>query len=174
MRILVDADACNRIGQIESIAKKNHLEVILFCDTSRLIRSSYSQIKIVSRGQDAADFCILNNCREGDIVITNDTGLASLVMVKKGIAINTHGLRYTEQNITGMLIDRYYRSQAQRKQNRQRGKAKHCRESKNYKNIYSCDEHNSFGSTLIDTIVKERKNERDKRNSDLRKLQAAV
>ena len=44
MRILVDADATSRVKLVEKIARQHHVPVTLFCDDSRLLESSYSEI----------------------------------------------------------------------------------------------------------------------------------
>lgn len=82
MRIIVDADSCSKIRQIEEIAEEKGLPVMLFCDTTHQLYSDYSKIKKVAPGRDASDMQIYNECKIGDIVITQDYGLASLVLAK--------------------------------------------------------------------------------------------
>ncbi|MCR5293506.1 MAG: DUF188 domain-containing protein [Eubacterium sp.] len=117
MRILVDADACSVVNKVEKIAKKNNIEVILFCDTHHVITSDYAEVKIVGAGADAVDFAILNNCKSGDIVVTNDGGLASLVLSKRGMVVNSFGRRYTDRDINDILNARYFRSKQKRRGN---------------------------------------------------------
>ena len=48
MRIIVDADSCSKIRQIEEIAEEKGLPVMLFCDTTHQLYSDYSKIKKVA------------------------------------------------------------------------------------------------------------------------------
>ena len=82
MKILVDADACPVVKKIESVARQHQIPVILFCDTSRILQSSYSQIEVVGAGPDAVDFALIKECTAGDIVITQDYGLAAMALSK--------------------------------------------------------------------------------------------
>ena len=54
MRIIVDADSCSKIRQIEEIAEEKGLPVMLFCDTTHQLYSDYSKIKKVAPGRDAS------------------------------------------------------------------------------------------------------------------------
>ena len=47
MKILVDADACPVVTIVEEIAEKYGIPVILLCDTNHVLRSEYSEIKII-------------------------------------------------------------------------------------------------------------------------------
>ncbi len=109
MRILIDADSCKKINLIEKIAKNNNIDVIIFCDTSRIMNSSYSEVRYVSTARDAVDFAIFNECRRGDIVITHDGGLASLILSKKAYALNSSGFYYSGNNIDAILNERHLR-----------------------------------------------------------------
>ena len=67
--ILVDADACPVVRQVEEIASRHALPVMLLCDEHHIMRSDYSQVRYVSAGADAVDIALMNLCRRGDIVI---------------------------------------------------------------------------------------------------------
>ena len=107
MKILVDADACPVVKKIESVARQHQIPVILFCDTSRILQSSYSQIEVVGAGPDAVDFALIKECAAGDIVITQDYGLAAMALSKKAYALRCNGMRYTDENIVRMLEERH-------------------------------------------------------------------
>ena len=76
MKIFVDADACPVVRITEKIAEKYLIPVMLLCDTNHVLNSDYSEIKIIGAGADAVDFALVNLCRAGDLVITQDFGLA--------------------------------------------------------------------------------------------------
>ncbi len=120
MKILVDADACKVAGQIERIATKENIPVTMYCDTTRIITSKVAEVRYVDKGADAVDFAILKACEPGDVVVTNDGGLASLVLTKKGYAVNSYGRYYTDKDIYKVLNDRYIRSRMKKSRGRQR------------------------------------------------------
>ena len=53
--IYVDADACPVVKQIENVAKSHNIPVTLFCDTNHVLKSGYSEVKIIGAGADAVD-----------------------------------------------------------------------------------------------------------------------
>ncbi len=117
MRIFVDADACPVVAIVEKVARKYNLPVTLLCDTNHVLHSDYSQIKIISAGADAVDFALVNLCQKGDLVVTQDYGVAAMVLGKGAFAIHQSGKWYTDDNIDGMLMQRHV-SQKLRKASR--------------------------------------------------------
>ena len=107
MRILIDADGCPVVNETIKVAHKFNLESIIFCDTSHNFDEKNIKVIVVSKGIDAVDFAILNNIEKGDIVITQDYGLASLVLSRNSYAINQSGTVYTNENIDELLYSRY-------------------------------------------------------------------
>ena len=88
MEILVDADACPVISQVESVAQKHNVPVTLLCDTSHILESEYSKVVMVDRGADSVDIILVNNCKKGDIVVTQDYGVAAMALGKGAYAIH--------------------------------------------------------------------------------------
>ena len=82
MKILVDADACPVVKQVEKIAKKQRVPVILLCDTNHILSSNYSEIKVISAGADAVDIALANLCQSGDIAVTQDYGVAAKAVMQ--------------------------------------------------------------------------------------------
>lgn len=114
MQILVDADACPVIPIVEYAARKYQLPVILLCDTNHVLRSEYSEIKVIGAGADAVDFALINICRKGDIVVTQDYGVAAMSLGKGAFAIHQSGRQYTDDNIGQMLMERHISRQIRR------------------------------------------------------------
>ncbi len=102
-KILVDADACPVIDIIIKVAKQFRLETFLFCDTSHNIERDGAKTIIVAKGTDATDFTLLNEVTQGDIVITQDYGLAALALVKQAYVMNQNGIEFTPENIQQFL-----------------------------------------------------------------------
>lgn len=112
MRILVDADACPVVKITEEIAKNHNIPVVLFCDTNHVLYSDYSEVVTVSAGADAVDFVIANSCEKGDIVVTQDYGVAAMILSKGSYGIHQSGKIYTNDNIELMLAERYMAKKA--------------------------------------------------------------
>ena len=114
MKILVDADACPVVRIVEKIAKKYESPVTLLCDTNHVLTSEYSQIKVIGSGADAVDFALVNICQKGDIVVTQDYGVAAMILGKGAYGIHQSGKWYTNENIDQMLFDRHLAKKARR------------------------------------------------------------
>ena len=107
IKILVDADACPVTKIVEKIAKEYELPCVLLCDTNHVLSSNYSEVKIIGAGADAVDFALLNLCRRGDIVVTQDYGVAAMILGKGAYGIHQSGKWYTNENIDQMLMERH-------------------------------------------------------------------
>lgn len=107
MQILVDADACPVVGIVEKIAQENNLPCTLLCDTNHVLNSKYSQVKVIGAGADAVDFALVNLCKRGDIVVSQDYGVAAMALGKGAYAIHQSGKWYTDDNIDQMLMERH-------------------------------------------------------------------
>ncbi|MBP3426798.1 MAG: YaiI/YqxD family protein [Clostridia bacterium] len=118
-RILVDADACPVVRIVERVAKASGIPVTLLCDTNHALTSEYSEIKVIGAGVDAVDFALINLCRRGDVVVTQDYGVAALALGKGAYAIHQSGGLYTQENIDQMLMERHLARKARM------GKGKH-------------------------------------------------
>ena len=114
MKILVDADACPVVTIVEEIAEKYGIPVILLCDTNHVLRSEYSEIKIIGAGADAVDFALVGICEKGDLVVTQDYGVAAMILGKGAYGIHQSGKWYTNENIDQMLIERHLSKKARR------------------------------------------------------------
>lgn len=107
MKILIDADGCPVVKQATQIAKENNIEVVIFCDTSHIINSDYAQIITVSKGADSVDFALVNEVKSDDIVVTQDYGLAAMLLSKGGKAITQNGMIISDSNLELLLTSRY-------------------------------------------------------------------
>ena len=114
LQILVDADACPVVRQVEEVACRHGLAVTLLCDEHHMMHSDYSQVRHVSSGADAVDIALMNLCKRGDIVVTQDYGVAAMVLGKGAYAIHHSGRQYTNDNIDQMLMERHLAKKARR------------------------------------------------------------
>lgn len=107
MKIIVDGDACPGISIIENIAKKYSIEVIIYCDYNHFIQSDYSIVKTVDSGFQSVDMYVINQAKAGDIIVSQDYGVAAICLSKKCSVINPKGYIYNESNIERMLEERH-------------------------------------------------------------------
>ena len=114
MHIFIDADACPVVGIVEKIAKKYNLPVTLLCDTNHVLYSEYSEVIVVGEGADAVDYKLISICQKGDIVVSQDYGVAAMALGKGAYAIHQSGKWYTNDNIDQMLMERHLNKKARR------------------------------------------------------------
>ena len=110
MQIFVDADACPVVAIIEKIAKDNSVPVMLLCDTNHVLSSTYSKVVVVG----AVDYKLISICHKGDIVVSQDYGVAAMALGKGAYAIHQSGKWYTDDNIDQMLMERHLSKKARR------------------------------------------------------------
>ena len=86
MHIYVDADACPVVDIIEDKARKYKVSVALLCDTNHVLSSAYSEVMLVGAGADAVDYKLISICHKGDIVVSQDYGVAAMALGKGAYA----------------------------------------------------------------------------------------
>ena len=122
MHIYIDADACPVVGIAEDIAEdiatKYNIPVTLLCDTNHVLTSDYSEVIVVGAGADAVDYKLISICHRGDIVVTQDYGVAAMALGKGAYAIHQSGKWYTDENIDQMLMERHLNKKARRASSR--------------------------------------------------------
>ena len=131
MQIFVDADACPVVGIVEKVAKEHSIPVTLLCDTNHVLSSDYSEVIVVGAGADAVDYKLISICHRGDIVVSQDYGVAAMALGKgsqgpvdlgfepteaerRPYAIHQSGKWYTNENIDQMLMERHLNKKARR------------------------------------------------------------
>jgi len=128
MRILVDADACPVKEIIVRLAKARKIPVTMLIDTSHQINDGYSTVIIVDKEADSVDFALMGLLNCEDVVVTQDFGLAAMVLGKGIRAINQNGMEYTNDNIDKLLMERHIGAKVRRGSGRTKGPAKRTRE----------------------------------------------
>lgn len=126
IKILVDADACPVVRIVERLAEKYEVPCTLLCDTNHVLSSAYSEIRIIGAGADAVDLALVNLCKRGDIVVSQDYGVAAMALGKGAYAIHQSGRWYTNENIGELLMQRHITKKARRssRKNHLKGPAK--------------------------------------------------
>ena len=129
MTIYVDADACPVREITEQIARRRGIPAVLLCDDSHFLTSDYAQVRTVGTGRDAVDLALINLCRAGDLVVTQDYGLAALAFGKRAYAIHQSGKWYTNDNIDTLLMERHLARKARQSgKHHMKGPARRTRE----------------------------------------------
>lgn len=108
MRIVIDADACPRaVKEISlELAKKYNIKVTMVVDDAHVLNGDYEVI-VVGKGKDAVDHKIVEISQKMDILITQDYGLASILLSRVSGIINPSGFRYTTWNIDTLMFQRH-------------------------------------------------------------------
>lgn len=128
MRILVDGDGCAGRDIIESVAKKHQIDLIVYCDINHVITLNYGEVKVCDSEFQSVDNILFNNCIAKDIVVTQDYGVAAMVISKKAFAVSPSGFIYDESNIDRLLFERHMKAKARRGGQRTKGPKKRSKE----------------------------------------------
>lgn len=128
MRILIDADGCPVTRICVKVAAEFKVKCVIFCDTAHEFNHISTETVTVSQGADSADFALANRAEPGDIVVTQDFGLAAICLARRACPISQDGKLYTNENIGGMLEARSMASKIRRSGGRLKGPSKRTKE----------------------------------------------
>ncbi len=128
MKILIDADGCPVVDIAIACARKRDIPVLLICDTAHFFEREGARTITVSKGADSADFRLVNMVEAGDLVITQDYGLAAMALAKQAIVLSQNGMRYTDDNIDALLLQRHTARKIRQSGGRLKGPPKRTRE----------------------------------------------
>jgi len=107
MKVLIDADACPVVDIAVSLCLKHSIFCLLLCDTAHTLHRDGAQTLIFDKGSDSVDFALVNRAMAGDIVITQDYGLASMCLGRGARVLHQDGWEYTLDNISGLMEQRH-------------------------------------------------------------------
>ena len=107
MYVLIDADACPVVDIAVSACKQYNVPCLLLCDTAHQMQKEGAQTLIFDKGADSVDLAVANRAKKGDLVITQDYGVASMCLAKGARVLHQDGWEYTEFNITGLMEQRH-------------------------------------------------------------------
>ena len=124
MKLLIDADGCPVVDICIRLAKKYAVECFILCDTSHVFEREGATTITVSKGADSVDFALVNRVDPGDVVVTQDYGLAAMCLAKGAIALSQDGMVYNSDNIDALLLARYTAKKIRNAGGRLRGPAK--------------------------------------------------
>jgi len=107
MTVFIDADGCPVVDIAIKLSKQAGAECVIVCDTAHEFNKAGAKTITVSKGNDSADFALVNMIHKGDIVITQDYGLAAMCLARNATPVSQDGMVYTNNNIDALLLQRY-------------------------------------------------------------------
>ena len=124
MTVFIDADGCPVVDITVRLSKQAGVECVIICDTSHVYEKTGARTVTVSKGNDSADFALVNMISKGDIVVTQDYGLAAMCLARNAVPISQNGMIYTDDNIDALLLQRYTAKKIRMSGGRLKGSAK--------------------------------------------------
>ena len=107
MNVLIDADACPVVDIAVTLCLRHKVSCVLLCDTAHQMHREGATTLVFDKGADSVDFALVNRVRPGDLVITQDYGLASMCLARGARVMHQDGWEYTADNISGLLEQRH-------------------------------------------------------------------
>ncbi|MDL2214372.1 DUF188 domain-containing protein [Clostridia bacterium OttesenSCG-928-O13] len=106
-RVLIDADGCPVVDSAVALCRRHGAECVILCDTAHVFRKDGAQTITVAKGADSVDFALVNLVKPGDVVVTQDYGLAAMCLARAAVPLSQDGMLYTADNIDGLLAQRH-------------------------------------------------------------------
>jgi len=131
MKVLIDADACPVVDIAVKLCRQYRTECILLCDTAHTMHREGASTLVFDKGADSVDFALVNRVEKGDLVITQDYGLASMCLAKNARVLHQDGWAYTEYNIQALLFQRHESRKYRSSGGRVKGPRKRTKEQDN-------------------------------------------
>ena len=128
MELFIDADGCPVTNIAVALAKKRGIPCTLLCDTAHEMQRDGAKTITVSKGADSVDFALVNLVQKGDIVVTQDYGLAAMCLSRGAVPIHQDGMVYTNENIDGLLFFRAAAKKVRNAGGRLKGPSKRTKE----------------------------------------------
>lgn len=107
MQVLIDGDGCPVVDKTVSLCREFQIQCTIFSDTAHEFFRDGVSVVTVDKGADSVDFALANRAEQGDIVITQDYGVASMCLAKGARVLHQDGWEYTASNIDALLLMRH-------------------------------------------------------------------
>ena len=124
MRILIDADGCPVVDITVRLSRQYGVECLILCDTSHIFEKAGARTLTFSKGADSVDFALVNLLQRGDIVVTQDYGLAAMCLSRSAVPVSQDGMVYSDDNIDALLLARHTARKIRNAGGRLKGPAK--------------------------------------------------
>ena len=107
MQVLIDGDGCPVVDIAVKLCAKQGILCLLLCDTAHIMHRDGAETLVFDKGADSVDFALVNRALPGDLVITQDYGLASMCLGRNVRVLHQDGWEYTLDNISGLMEQRH-------------------------------------------------------------------
>ena len=124
MTVFIDADGCPVVDPAVRLSRQAGVDAVIVCDTSHVFEKAGARTVTVPKGKDSVDFALVNMIQKGDIVITQDYGLAAMCLAKGAVTVSQDGMIYTDGNIDALLMQRHAAQKIRMSGGRLRGPSK--------------------------------------------------
>ena len=128
MRVLIDGDGCPVVGIAAEECAKRGIECLVFCDTAHEMRREDVTLLTFDKGADSVDYALAGRVSRGDIVVTQDYGVASMCLARGVQVLHQDGWEYTQWNIDALLLERHEARKFRQAGGRTKGAAKRKRQ----------------------------------------------
>jgi uncharacterized protein YaiI (UPF0178 family) len=123
--LFIDADACPVTREAITAARQLGMPVVLVANGTQNMerytkRAGVEAIQ-VSSGADAADFAVIERLSPGDVVVTQDIGLAAMVLGRGAAAVSPRGRVFHTATIDAEMHVRHEEAKLRRSGGRHRG-----------------------------------------------------
>ncbi len=137
--LYIDADACPVTKEALACARASGIAVVIAGNSTQNLerrirrgdprapqdarRGFWVDVLDVSVGADSADFAIVERLEPGDVVVTQDIGLAGMVLGRGARAVGVRGHEYRRETIDMQLFIRHEEKKVRRAGGRTKGPA---------------------------------------------------
>lgn len=122
--IYVDADACPVKQEITEISGLYDVDIFFIASYAHVTNSDDEHWIYVDAEREAVDLYIVNHVKPGDIVVTQDHGLAGLLSARGVYVLSPRGIRFSEGDMDHTLFKRYLSAKQRRAGGRVKGPRK--------------------------------------------------
>lgn len=123
-QIIIDGDACPVVSSVIELTQETGIFVTIirsFSHFSTQIDPEHVRTVYVDDGPESVDYKVVQLASSEDIVITQDYGLASLLLNKVKFVMHHKGFLFNDDNIQQLLDQRYINAQIRKQGGRHKG-----------------------------------------------------
>lgn len=114
--IVVDGDACPVKKETVAVARMFNIPVVMVSSYNHVLKAEEGVTVVqVDNGDQSADIYIANHISPGDIVLTQDYGLAALALGKRCKVLSFRGHTYEDATMDFMLESRHAKAVERRR-----------------------------------------------------------
>ena len=107
LKLLIDADSWPVVDIAVRLCKEFSVPCLILCDTAHEFYREGADTLVFDKGADSVDYALVNRIQAGDLVVTQDYGLASMCLARSAQILNQNGWEYTADNIDALLLERH-------------------------------------------------------------------